>query len=142
MRASGHVNIQRDGIVWAGENINYNYKTKKMEAVDFRARGAMPVILRCLFPGKASVAIIPTKFTPRIAPTSPPMMSPNPPRGLPGAGSIKIVPGEYFEAKNAVPLFRGAPSFYFPFYTQRLDGKGNQDFVPGIAAGHGPHPVI
>lgn len=139
VRASGHVNIQRDGIVWAGENINYNYKTKKMEAVDFRAGGAMPGYPPVFVSGKSVSGDNSNKvYTANSAYLTTDDVA-EPATRL-RAGSIKIVPGEYFEAKNAVLYFGGVPSFYFPFYTQRLDGKGNQfDFVPGYRSRYGPY---
>src|ERR1041384_1397395 len=40
--ADGHVHIQRDDQVWVGEHIRYNFKTRQMEAEQFRT-GRPPV---------------------------------------------------------------------------------------------------
>jgi LPS-assembly protein len=132
--ASGRVQIQRDDLVWAGENISYNFLTRKMEAVQFRA-GRSPVFVSGEnVSGDQSNQVYTAQnsylTTDDVAEPATRLR----------AGSIKIVPGQYFEARNAVLYAGKIPVFYFPFYTQRLDGKGNRfDFVPGYRNRYGPY---
>lgn len=131
--ASGRVRIQRDDMVWAGEDIRYNVKTRKMEAVHFRA-GTSPAFAS----GKDLTGDISNQtYTATSAYITTDDIAE--PTTRIRASSIKIVPGKYFEARNAVLFVGNVPMFYFPFYTQRLDGKGNQfHFVPGYRSRYGP----
>ncbi len=131
--ASGNVRIQRDEMVWSGDDIRYNVKTRKMEAVQFRA-GRSPAFVT----GKNLTADVSNNtYTASNAYISTDDVA-NPTTRI-RAKSIKIVPGKYFEARNAVLFVGNVPMFYFPFYTQRLDGKGNQfRFVPGYRSRYGP----
>ena len=131
--ASGNVRILRDEMVWAGDDIRYNFKTRKMETVQFRA-GRSPVFAS----GKnLSGDISNTTYTASSAYITTDDIAE--PATRIRASSIKIVPGKYFEARNAVLFVGNVPMFYFPFYTQRLDGKGNHfHFVPGYRSRYGP----
>jgi len=131
--ASGNVRIQRDEMVWAGDDIRYNINTRKMEAVQFRA-GKSPA-----FASGENLAgdLSNTTYSATSAYITTDDVA-NPATRI-RASVIKIVPGKYFEARNAVLFVGNVPMFYFPFYTQRLDGKGNQfRFVPGYRSRYGP----
>ena len=131
--ASGNVRIQRDDMVWAGENIRYNFKTRKMEAALFRV-GTSPAFA---YGNDLSGDTSNETYTARSAYITTDDVAE--PTTRIRASSIKIVPGKYFEARNAVLFVGNVPMFYFPFYTQRLDGKGNQfHFVPGYRSRYGP----
>jgi lipopolysaccharide assembly outer membrane protein LptD (OstA) len=135
--ASGHVRIQRDDLVWAGENVRYNFATRKMEAVQFRAGGAAPGSPPAFVVGENlggsqsnNVYSVQHAFLTTDDAAEP--------ANRIRASSITIVPGQYFEARNAVLYMGKVPVFYFPYYTQRLDGRGNHfDFVPGYRSRHG-----
>lgn len=137
--ATGGVRIQRDDLVWAGENITYDFYSKKMEAAQFRAGGSQagnpPVFVAGELAGgdytnNVYVARNSYLTTDDVAEPATRFQ----------AGAIKIVPGKYFEARDAVFYAGKVPLFYFPFYTQRLDGKGNHfDFVPGYRSRYGAY---
>jgi len=131
--ASGRVRIQRDDMVWASENIRYNIRTRKMDTVQFRA-GKSPAFAS----GQNLTADVSNQtYSARSAVITTDDIAD--PTTKIRASSIKIVPGKYFEARNAVLFVGNVPMFYFPFYTQRLDGKGNQfHFVPGYRSRYGP----
>jgi len=137
--AKGHVRIQRDDLVWVGDQINYNINTRKIEAVQFRAGGALPGAPPVFVAGEnvggdysnnvytAENALVTTDDIE------------NPTTHI-KASSITIAPGKYIKARNAVVYVEGFPIFYFPFYTQRLDGKLNRfDFVPGYRSRYGAY---
>ena len=131
--ASGNVRIQRDEMVWSGDDIRYNVKTRKMEAAQFRA-GRFPAFVSG---ENLSGDISNTTYTALSAYITTDDIAE--PTTRIRASSIKIVPKKYFEARNAVLFVGNVPMFYFPFYTQRLDGKGNQfHFVPGYRSRYGP----
>ena len=133
--ASGNVRIQRDEMVWAGEDIHYNAKTRKMEAVQFRAGRSPAFATGQNLTGDASKSN--NTYTASGAYITTDDVAD--PATRIRASSIKIVPGKYFEARNAVLFVGNVPMFYFPFYTQRLDGKGNHfRFVPGYRSRYGP----
>jgi len=135
--ASGRVRIQRDELVWAGENINYNFITRKMAAVQFRA-GGTGARYPAAFVGGESVGGDRSNdvYTAQNAFLTTDDVA-DPAIRL-RAGTIRIVPRKYFVARNAVLFVGDVPMFYFPYYTQRLDGKGNHfDFVPGYRSRYG-----
>jgi len=136
--AEGRVRIQRDELVWAGENIRYNVFTRKMESEQFRT-GHSPV-----FAGGEQVAaqqvgdnVTNQVYTGRNAfITTDDIAEPG---SRVRASSIKVVPGKWVEARNAVLYLGKVPVFYFPYYRQRLDGQGNRfNFVPGYRSSYGP----
>lgn len=132
--AAGNVYIQRDDLVWSGENISYNFRTRKMEAAQFRTGKSPAFASGENVTGDRSNNVYTAKnaylTTDDVAEPATRLR----------AGSIKIVPGQYFEARNAVLYVGKVPMFYFPFYTQRLDGKGNRfDFVPGYRSRYGAY---
>lgn len=137
--ASGNVYIQRDDLVWAGENIRYNFYTKKMEAMQFRAGGAVSGQPPAFVAGEnvggdhsnnvytAQNAYLTTDDVAEPATRI-------------KASSIKIIPGKSFEARHAVLYVGNVPMFYFPFYSVRLDGQMNRfDFVPGYRSRYGAY---
>jgi LPS-assembly protein len=139
--AAGKVRIQRDDLVWAGENISYNFVTRKMEAVEFRAGGTVPA------GGNPSVFVAGQNvsgdqsnnvYSARHALITTDDIE-QPATRL-RASSITIRPGESVTARNAVLFVGNIPMFYFPYYKQRLDGKLNRfDFVPGYRTRYGAY---
>jgi lipopolysaccharide assembly outer membrane protein LptD (OstA) len=138
IQAEGQVRILRDDMAWTGENVTYNFYTRKMETGQFRT-GKSPFFAA----GQAltSDRSNPTNGTYGISTAHKAYVTTDDiaePALRVEASSLEIVPGQYFRARNAV-LFAGpVPLFYFPFYTQRLDGKGNRfDFTPGYRSRYG-----
>ncbi len=139
VRASGNVRIQRDDLVWVGENITYNFLTRQMEAVEFRAGGALPGYPPAFVAGENvggdhsnNVYVAENAYVTTDDVAEPATRI--------RASSIKIIPGKEFEARNAVLFVGNVPVFYFPFYTQRLDGQMNRfDFVPGYRSRYGAY---
>lgn len=132
-----HVRTQRGDMTWAGESIRYNFRTRQMQAAQFRT-GHAP-----FFAGGAGLAGDRSDPSNSVYTAHSAFLTTDDisdPALRIEAGSLKIVPGQYFQARNAVLYAGPVPVFYFPFYTQRLDGKGHQfDFVPGYRSRYGAY---
>jgi lipopolysaccharide assembly outer membrane protein LptD (OstA) len=131
--ADGHVRIQRDDQVWVGEHISYNFKTRMMETAEFRS-GKPPVFvsghgLSGDLNGQtytATNAIITTDDF------SEPAIKIR-------ARRIKMVPGKYIEARDALLMLDGVPVFYLPYYRRNLGEHANNfNFSPGYRSRFGP----
>lgn len=150
--AEGRVRVQHDQLVWVGEKIRYNFYTQKLESQQFRT-GHSPVFAGGERVGtpEDDVSVATTNYVGRDALstltnqtytgrnafiTSDDIAEPG---SRVRASSIKVVPGKYVEARNAVLYLGKVPVFYFPYYRQRLDGQGNRfNFVPGYRSSYGP----
>lgn len=137
--AEGHVRIQRDQLVWVGENVRYNFFTKRLESAQFRT-GHTPV-----FAGGEQVASqqVGANLTNQVAVGRNAFITTDDiadPGSRVRAREITVVPGKYIEARDAVLYLGQVPVFYFPYYKQRLDGQGNRfNFVPGYRSSYGPY---
>lgn len=136
--AEGRVRIQRDELVWVGESVRYNFLTKTMASEQFRT-GHAPV-----FAGgeRISTQQVGESITNQVATgqnafiTTDDIASPG---SRVRAREIKVIPGKYVEARHAVLYLGDVPVFYFPYYKQWLDGRGNRfNFVPGYRSSYGP----
>jgi LPS-assembly protein len=132
-KADGHVRIEQGGMLWVGDHIDYNYKTHQMRAEQFRM-GRPPVFatghsLQGNTTNKtytAQHALITTDDV-------------KDPAFYIRAQRIRIVPGQYLEAWNAVVFADGVPAFYFPYYKRNLGPHPNNwGFVPGYSSDFGP----
>ena len=55
------------------------------------------------------------------------------------ASRIRMVPGQYVEAWNAVVFMDGVPAFYYPYYKRNLGAHANNwNFTPGYSSAYGP----
>jgi len=136
--AEGHVRVQSGELVWVGEKIRYNFFTHKMESEQFRT-GQSPVfaggddLQGINLGGDVSNQV----YTARNAMVTTDDIA-NPATRI-RASSIKVVPNQYIEARHAVFYVGNVPVFYFPYFTQRLDGRANRfSFVPGSGSSYGP----
>ncbi len=151
--AEGRVRIQRDEWVWVGEKIRYNFFTLKMESEQFRT-GHAPVFaggervgtpendgsaVVTNYAGKDTLSILTNQvYTARNAfVTTDDIADPG---SRVRASEVKVLPGKWVEARNAVLYLGKVPVFYFPYFKQRLDGQGNRfNFVPGYRSAYGPY---
>jgi len=131
--ADGAVRIQRDEQLWAGEHILYNFRTRQMQAAEFRT-GKPPAFIAGhglqadLTNGvyTASNAFITTDDIAE-------------PAIKVRAKYIKIIPGKKIEAHHATLYIGDVPVFYFPFYSRNLGPRANNfNFVPGYRSSYGP----
>lgn len=137
--AAGHVRILWDDLAWTGDSIHLNFKTRQIQAEQFRT-GSSPV---SLFAAGENLGVenqggdlTNNFYTARNAFVTTDDIA-NPTERI-RASSIKIIPGKSIEARNAVLYLGNVPVFYFPYYQHRLDGSENRfDFTPGYRTRYG-----
>ena len=131
--ADGNVRIQQDEQLWAGEHIRYNFKTRQMEAEQFRT-GKAPVFvagqhLHAELSNRVYVATNALITTDDVAVPAIKIR----------AKYIRIIPGERIEAHHATLYVGDVPLFYFPYYSRNLGPRANNfTFVPGYRSSFGP----
>lgn len=132
--AEGQVRIEHEGQLWAGERAEYNFKTGKLAAENFRA-GQNPFFIRGdLLLGEKNANVYlggKTDFT-------------TDDYADPGfhirTKRLVIIPDEYIEARDAVLYVRNVPVFYYPYYRRRIARDPNNFvFVPGYRSLYGPY---
>jgi len=132
--ADGHVRIEMGGQIFLGEHINYNFKTRQMRSEQFRT-GRPPVFaagekLRGDISNKVYTAQHVFVTTDDVSD----------PAFRIRASRIRMVPGEYIEAWNAVLFANGVPAFYYPYYKHSLGAHANElSFLPGFRSAYGPY---
>jgi LPS-assembly protein len=131
--ADGQVRIERGGQIWLGEHINYNFKTRQMRSEQFRT-GKPPVFAA----GENLQGDISNQvYTAQHAFVTTDDVSD--PAVRIRASRIRMVPGQYLEAWNAVVFADGVPAFYYPYYKRSLGGHENElTFTPGFRSAYGP----
>ncbi len=132
--ADGHVRIAQGQMLWVGEHMDYNFKTRQMRTEEFRA-GKPPVFLA----GRNLQGDLTNKtYTARrVMVTTDDLQQP---AFYLRANKIRIVPGQYVEAWNAVLYADGVPAFYFPYYHRNLGAHANNfSLRPGYRSLFGPY---
>jgi len=131
--ADGHVRIEMGGQIWLGDHINYNFKTQQMRSEQFRT-GKPPVFAS----GEHLQGDISNKvFSAQHAFVTSDDVSD--PAVRIRASRIRMVPGQYIEAWNAVLFMDGVPAFYYPYYKRNLGPHANNwNFTPGYSSAYGP----
>ncbi len=133
MLLEGSVYLQRDDQVWRGDRLSYNFLTRQMAAGPFRtgrppffaaAQGMTADLTNNLY--TASEAYLTTDDV-----------------AQPGlrvrARQIKIAPGKYLEAHDAVVYAGKIPIFYFPYIRYNLNADSNHwSLTPGYRSIYGP----
>jgi LPS-assembly protein len=130
----GHVRIEMGGQIFLGEHINYNFKTHHMRSEQFRT-GRPPVFAA----GEKLQGDISNKVytAQHVFVTTDDVSDP---AFRIRASRIRMVPGEYIEAWNAVLFANGVPAFYYPYYKRSLGAHANElSFLPGFRSAYGPY---
>jgi LPS-assembly protein len=133
VQADGSVRIQNDDQVWVGDHIDYNFKTKQMEASQFRT-GRSPVFSEgyALHGERTNNLYAATNAFVTTDDVANPAFKVR-------AKYIRIIPGQKIIARNAVLYVEGVPVFYFPYYSRNLGPHANNfNFVPGYRSSWGP----
>jgi lipopolysaccharide assembly outer membrane protein LptD (OstA) len=130
--ADGRVRIQQGDTVWVGEHIRYNFRTRRIEAEQFRT-GKPPVFaageeLRGDLSNQVYTAKNAYITTDDVA--------------RPGekvrAKSITIIPGKSVKARHALVYLGNMPVLYLPYYSKKLDRNlSGFDFTPGYRSRYG-----
>ena len=124
--ADGSVRVENEGMIWVGEHISYNFKTRQMTAEQFRT-GKAPVYLEAQkLVGDQTNGVY--QATNAIVTTD----DNGQPFETMRAKSITIVAGKTVTARNATLYLGGIPVFYVPYYSRPLDRRANYwSFTPG-----------
>jgi LPS-assembly protein len=134
VQADGQVRIQQGDQVWASEHIHYNFKTRQMEAEQFRT-GETPVFAggRGLHADISNEVYLATDALITTDDISRPAIKIR-------ARWIKIIPGKKIEARHATLYLGDVPVFYFPYYSRRIgEHVGNFNATPGYRSLFGPY---
>ena len=126
--ADGNVRIEQGDQIWVGEHINYNFKTHQMRSEQFRT-GKTPVFAQGeQLQGDTSNKVYNARHV--FATTD----DVSDPAIRIRASRVKIVPGQYIEAWNAVLFLDGVPTFYFPYYKRVMGERANNlNFMAGLS---------
>jgi LPS-assembly protein len=131
--ADGNVHIQSEEQMWAGEHIRYNFRTKMIEAEQFRT-GRTPVF--------AEGEGLHGDFTNRVLIATNGMITTDDvsePAFKVRAKYLKIIPGDKLEARHATLYVGGVPVFYYPYYSRNIGPHANNfNFMPGYRTSWGP----
>lgn len=131
--ADGHVRIQDAGQEWIGEHITYNLKTHQMESGGFRT-GKPPVYAEgAMIHGNVTNKTYTARY---VYMTTDNVSRPD---YYLRANRMKIVPGKYIEAWNAILFVKGVPLLYYPYFRHSLSLRAdNLTVMPGDDSLFGP----
>jgi LPS-assembly protein len=139
--AQGKVRIQHGDQIWAGENIRYNFRTRQMEAEQFRT-GRSPVFVAGNGLHAEQALSARTHRTNNLYAATNAIVTTDDvsePAVKIRARYIKIMPGDKVVATGAVLYVENVPVFYFPYYSRNLGEHANNfNFVPGYRSYYGP----
>jgi len=116
--AEGRVRVQSDNMVWVGEHVLYNFKTRQMQSAEFRA-GQSPMFVSAQNAVGDTTNQVYTATNGFIT-----LDDYDEPFFQVRAKRLRIMPGKKFEAHGATLYAGKVPLFYLPFYAQRLDANG------------------
>jgi lipopolysaccharide assembly outer membrane protein LptD (OstA) len=134
MLAEGSVRLQQDSEVWYGERIEYNFKSRKILASEFKA-GQPPFFIK-----GAALAGDQTNNVYVLAEGVVTTDDYEEPGYRIRTSSLTIAPGDFIEAKNAVLYLKNTPVFWFPKWRRSLQRHPNHwVIVPGYRSKYGPY---
>ncbi len=131
--ADGSVRVQKEDQTWTGEHLHYNYLTAELDGQQFRT-GRTPAFAQgeSLQGNRTNNTYTATNAYVTADDYYNPLFKVR-------TKSLKIVPGQYFVAKNATLWVGKVPVFYFPYYRRNLAENNNSfAFVPGYRSAFGP----
>lgn len=134
VQAEGQVRLQQGPDVWYGERIDYNFKSGKILATDFKA-GQPPLFVKgtALSGDQTNNVYV---LADGIVTTDD--------YDQPGyrirSKSLTIAPGDYIEFEDAVLYLKDTPVFWFPKWRRNLKRHPNHwVFVPGYRSKYGAY---
>jgi LPS-assembly protein len=132
--AEGEVRLQQHNEVWYGDRIEYNFKSRKILASNFKA-GQPPFFVK-----GAALAGDQTNEVYVLADAIVTTDDYAEPGYRIRAGTLSIAPGDYIEAKDAVLYLKNTPVFWFPKWRRSLKRHPNHwVIVPGYRSKYGPY---
>lgn len=134
MLAEGAVRLQQGNETWYGERIEYNFKSRKILASEFKA-GQPPFFIK-----GAALAGDQTNNVYVLAEGVVTTDDYEEPGYRIRTSSLTIAPGDYIEAKNAVLYLKNTPVFWFPKWRRSLQRHPNHWVItPGYRSKYGPY---
>ena len=132
--AEGDVYLQRGKEVWRGDRIRYNFTSKEIATDKFKA-GLAPFLVG----GDGFSA----EQTNRIYTATNSFVTTDDVAN-PGyrvrARSVRVAPGRYIEARDAMLYLGEVPVFYYPYYHRSLERHPNNwVLTPGYRSRYGPY---
>lgn len=131
--AEGQVRLQNEDQLWIGEHIRYNFKTRQLNAEQFRTGKA---------PAFAAGEGLHLELTNRLYRATNGVITTDDvadPAIKVRARHLKIIPGDKVVASGATLYVAKVPVFYFPYYSRRLSPRANHfTFIPGYRSSFGP----
>ncbi len=131
--ADGQVRIHNEDQRWVGEHVRYNFKTRQMEASQFRT-GRPPVFAagEGLSGDLSNRVYTATNGWITTDDISEPAVAVR-------AKYLKIIPGDKVVGRSATLYVAGVPVFYFPYFSRRLGPRSNHlTLTPGYRSSFGP----
>jgi LPS-assembly protein len=132
--ADGKARVQRDEQVWASEHMRYNFKTREIEAAQFRT-GTWPIFAggEGLRGGGSNSFYTATNAMVTSDDIANPAIKIR-------AKYIKIIPGDKVVAHHTMLYLGEVPVFYFPYFTKNLKAQSSAFTVtPGYRSIFGPY---
>lgn len=131
--AEGTVRIQRGTQIWAGERLRYNFFTREIEAATFRTgEGRVFAAGEGLYADPEQGVYFATNALITAEDHDPPGFCVHSRR-------IKIVPGQYVEARNATLYAGTVPVMFLPYYRRSLELPTHGfSLTPGYRSRFGP----
>jgi LPS-assembly protein len=132
VEADGHVRIESGDMLWVGEHIHYNFKTRQMRTEQFRT-GKSPVFASGTgLSGNASNRVY---YAESVSVTTDDTSEP---AYQVRASRVKIIPGKSIQMWNAVFYLGDMPVFYFPYYSRNIGRHSNNwNLKPGYGSKYG-----
>jgi LPS-assembly protein len=131
--AEGQVRIQQEGMVWVGDSVTYDFQRRQINADLFRT-GQTPIF--------AAGEVVTTDPTNKAYIAKGAFITTDDyaePLQRIRASQIKIIPGQYVEARHATLYYGKVPVFYWPYYRRFLKRHPNYfQFTPGYRGRFGP----
>jgi lipopolysaccharide assembly outer membrane protein LptD (OstA) len=132
--AEGAVFLQREGQLWTGERLEYNFKTKTIRAAEFKT-GKTPFFVSGL-----SLTADQTNKTYSVGSSFITTDDVSEPGYRVRCRSLTIIPGKKFEAHHATLLLGNVPIFYWPRYERSLERHPNNiELTPGYRSLYGAY---
>ena len=134
--ADGSVHLLRQDLVWAGPHLHYNYISQQTDAEEFRT-GKAPFFaagseLHGIGEGTNGVYVA-TNGLITTDDYYEPLQKIR-------AKEITIVPGQYYEARNATLYMGDVPVFFVPYYHHNVtEDQNNFTLLPGYRGVFGPY---
>ena len=132
--ADGHVRIESAEMLWVGEHIHYNFKTRVMTSEQYRT-GHVPILAGGeSLSGNTSNRVYEARHSYVTTDDF------SDPAYEVRASTIRIIPGKSVEMWNAVAYVKGVPVFYFPYYERNLGPRANNNSItPGYRSRYGAY---